>query len=71
MSRKEDENLMVVAAVEGYSFKHNMASKDAFDLLARYNVLNLIRSQYDTLHTQGLDENVSFAEDVIKSGVSA
>jgi hypothetical protein len=62
---------MVVAAVEGYSFKHNMVSKDAFDLLARHDVLNLIRAQYDTLHTQSLDENVAFAEDIINSGTGA
>jgi hypothetical protein len=58
---------MIVAAVEGYSFRHNMTSKDAFDLFARYDVLNSIRSQYDTLHTQSLDESVSFAEDILKS----
>ncbi|GHV31394.1 hypothetical protein FACS1894167_13720 [Synergistales bacterium] len=71
MSRKQNENLMIVAAVEGYSFRHNMASKDAFDLFARHDILNLIRSQYDTLHTQGLDENISFAEDVIHSVTGA
>jgi hypothetical protein len=56
---------MVVAAVEGYSFIHGMETKEAFDLLRRYNVFELLRSQYDTLHTQSLDESVSFAEDVL------
>ena len=65
MSRKRDENLMVVAAVEGYSFEHGMSEIEAFDLLSRHNVFNLIRSQYDTLHTQSLDESVSFAEDIL------
>ena len=65
LSRRRDENLMVVAAVEGYSFIHGMETKEAFDLLRRYNVFELLRSQYDTLHTQSLDESVSFAEDVL------
>ena len=65
MSRNRDENLMLVAAVEGYSFEHGMNEKDVVDLFSRHNVFNLLRSQYDTLHTQSLDESVSFAEDVL------
>ena len=64
-SRKRDENLMVVTAVEGYSFEHGMGEKEVFDLFSRHNIFNLLRSQYDTLHTQSLDESVSFAEDVL------
>ena len=65
MSRQRDENLMVVTAVESYSFEHGMNEKDVFALFNRHNVFNLLRSQYDTLHTQSLDESVSFAEDVL------
>ena len=65
MSRNRDENLMVVAAVEGYSFVHRMSEKDTFDLFSRYNIFNLLRSQYDVLHTQSLDESVSFVNDVL------
>ena len=56
---------MVVVAVEGYSFEYGMNEKDAFDLFSRHNVFNLLRSQYDTLHTQSLEESISFAEDVL------
>ena len=56
---------MVVAAVEGYSFEHGLNEKDVFDLFSRYNLFNLLRSQYDTLHTQSLDEGVSFAKDFL------
>ncbi|MDR1873784.1 MAG: DUF3791 domain-containing protein [Synergistaceae bacterium] len=58
---------MIVAAIEGYSFQHNIEAKDAFDLFRQYGVFDLIRSQYDTLHTQSLDESISFAEDVLLS----
>ena len=68
MDRTKEENLMVVAAVEGYSFKYEMETKEAFDLLRQHNVFGLIRSQYDTLHTQGLYEGVSFAEDILSRG---
>lgn len=67
LNRARDENLMIVAAVEGYSFKHDIEEKNAFDLFKQYGVFDLIRSQYDTLHTQSLDESVSFAEDIILS----
>ena len=65
MSRERDENLMIVTAVEGYSFKQNMNEKDVFELFSRHDIFNLLRSQYDTLHTQSLDESISFAEDVL------
>ena len=56
---------MVVTAVEGYSLEHSMDEKDVFDLFSRHNIFNLLRSQYDTLHTQSLDESISFAEDIL------
>ena len=56
---------MVVTAVEGYSLEHGINEKEVFDLFSRQNVFKLLRSQYDTLHTQSLDESVSFAEDVL------
>jgi len=65
LNRKRDENLMVVAAVEGYSFEYGMNEKDVFDLFSQYNIFNLLRSQYDTLDTQSLDESIYFAKDVI------
>jgi hypothetical protein len=58
---------MIVAAVEGYAFRHNMEEKDVFDLFRQHDVCNLIRSQYETLHTQSLNESISFAEDVLRS----
>ena len=65
MSRIRDENLMIVTAVEGYSFNHGIETEEAFDLFRRHNVFGLLRSQYDTLHTQSLDESILFAEDIL------
>ena len=65
MTKNRDENLMVVAAVEGYSFEHGINEKDVFDLFSRHDIFNLLRSQYDILHTQSLEESVSFVRDVL------
>ncbi|MDR0764690.1 MAG: DUF3791 domain-containing protein [Synergistaceae bacterium] len=67
MDRKRDENLKVVAALEGYSFKNDIDAKTAYDLFRRYDIFNLIRGEYDTLHTHTPDESVSFAEDALAS----
>jgi len=60
-----DKNLIVVAAVEGYSSKYNIPTKVAFGLFKENSIIELLRSQYEVLHTQSMDEGVIFAEDVL------
>jgi len=60
-----DKNLIVVAAVEGYSSKHNIPSNVVFGLFKKYNIIDLLRSQYEVLHTQSMYEGVIFAEDIL------
>jgi hypothetical protein len=62
---ERDSNLMVVAAVVGYANNHGISAVAAFDMLRQHDVIALIRENYETLHTQSLDESVGFAEDVI------
>ena len=62
---EHDQNLMLVYAVEGYSQRHNLPEKDVISLFQKYGINNLIRKNYNTLHTQDLDESISFAEDVL------
>ena len=70
MTQKEiDQNLIVVAAVEGYSGKYKMPVQLVFALFKKYNILELLRSQYEVLHTQSLDESISFAEDILSRRV--
>jgi len=61
----QDENLLVVAAVEGYSRRHRIPAHETIQTFARHDVLRLIRESYPVLHTQSLDESVGFAEDVL------
>ena len=62
---ERDKNLMVVYAVEGFSMRHNLPEKDVFDIFLKHGINQLIRNNYNTLHTQDLDESISFAEDVL------
>lgn len=61
-----DENLLVVAALEGYSYKYHMDSKNVYKLFEQNNIFRLLRSQYEVLHTQSLDECLAFAEDILE-----
>lgn len=61
-----DKNLLVVTAIQGYAQNHHIPESAAYELFLRHDMLNLIRSQYEALHTQSLEETVSFAEDVMR-----
>jgi hypothetical protein len=62
---KRDQNLMLVYAVEGYSQRHNLPEKDVILLFQKHGISELIRKNYNALHTQDLDEAISFAEDIL------
>jgi len=65
-SQKErDANLLVVAAVQGYSLKHGIPASKTAELFFRKGLFDIIRSNYEVLHTQSLDTSASFAEDVL------
>jgi hypothetical protein len=64
--RERDENLMIVYAVEGYSQRHKLPEAEVMSLFQEKGILNLIRKNYNALHTQDLDESISFAEDVFE-----
>jgi hypothetical protein len=66
---EQDQNLMIVYAVEGYARRHNMSEKETLALFREHKITQAIRKFYGVLHTQDLDENVFFAEDVIKRSV--
>jgi len=64
-TRTWDENLLVVAAVEGFSRRHHIPARDTIERFSRKGILRLIRENYPVLHTQDLDDSVDFAEDVL------
>ena len=63
--KERDANLLVVAAVEGYSMRHGIPASKTAELFNRKGLFDIIRSNYEVLHTQSLDESVVFVEDVL------
>jgi hypothetical protein len=63
--REIDQNLMIVAAVEGYSRKYSLPVTDTFTLFRQRGILDMIRADYEVLHTQSIDESLHLAEDVL------
>lgn len=66
-----DANLLVVTAIEGYAQNHNMAESEVFAEFSKFNIVSLIREQYEALHTQPLEETVDFVEDVMARCIGA
>ena len=62
---EHDQNLMLVYAVEGFSQRHNLPEREVITLFQKHGIAQLIRKNYNALHTQELDESISFAEDVL------
>lgn len=60
-----DQNLMLVYAVEGYSHRYNLPEKDVINLFKKYGINQLIRKNYNALHSQDMDESIAFAEDIL------
>ena len=65
-TRARDENLMIVTAVEEYSFCHGLPACDVIRLFRERGITDAIRSQYNALHTQDLSECMLFAQDMLR-----
>ncbi|MBU3192634.1 DUF3791 domain-containing protein [Clostridium algidicarnis] len=63
---ENDKNLLVIEAIEGFAYNHNISSSKALEIFNKYDIIKLLRSQYDVLHTQSLDESIKFVEDVVR-----
>ena len=63
--RRQEENLIIVSTVEEYALKHNMDVSDVLRLFSKYNVLKILRSQYDVLHMMDLSESLDFVENFL------
>lgn len=63
--KERDMNLLVVAAVEGYSMKNGIPASKTAEIFRRKGVFDIIRANYEILHTQSLEESAAFAGDVL------
>ncbi|MHC6202904.1 DUF3791 domain-containing protein [Breznakiellaceae bacterium SP9] len=59
------QNLSIVAAVEGYAQRHTMSEKEVFELMKKYEIHTMLRSAWDVLHTQALEESIDYVEDAL------
>ncbi|MDR0958858.1 MAG: DUF3791 domain-containing protein [Propionibacteriaceae bacterium] len=59
------ENLLVVAAVEGYSRRHHIHARETIRLFDSKDIFRKIRENSAALCTQSLEESIDFAEDVL------
>jgi hypothetical protein len=62
---EREQNLMIVYAVEGYAQRHGLQEKDVLALFQENGINRLIRKNFNALHIQGLDEGISFAENIL------
>jgi hypothetical protein len=59
------QNLIIVAAIDRYADEHSISNQEAYALFLKYDLFNILRDNYDTLHTQELFEGAAFANDYI------
>lgn len=48
--KERDMNLIIVATVEEYGLRHQIPVKDVLSFFKKYNMLSLLRTQYEVLH---------------------
>ena len=66
-NEEESANLIVVGTVEEYARRHGKATSEVVDLFETKGLLDMLRSQYDVLHTMDLGEGADFVEDYLAS----
>jgi len=45
--------------------RHDIPASEAVLLFSKHGLFEVIRSNYETLHTQSLEESVAFADDIL------
>jgi hypothetical protein len=65
-TRDHDENLLVVVAVEQYAHHYGLSGAATLARFRRHGITDLIRANYNTLHTQDLAESFHFADDILQ-----
>ena len=63
--QEKEKNLIVVAAAEELARRRSLKTAEALALFRQHSVFKALRDQYETLHTQDLDESADFAESLL------
>ncbi len=64
--REREANFMVVAAIEGYSHRHGLSTKETYWRFRIHNVIHMLRDNYDELKAQSIDQYIDFCEDILR-----
>ena len=65
MQKEREQNLMVVAALDRFAEQEGLSLHDSVRIFRQYGIFDLLRDNYEALHTQGLYEGANFASDYI------
>ncbi|MDR1412439.1 MAG: DUF3791 domain-containing protein [Actinomycetes bacterium] len=65
ISSIREQNLIVVAAIDRYAVAHDLSVVEVWRLFQSVGLLELLRENYEALHTQNLFEGAAFAEDYL------
>ena len=63
--QKHESDLIFVITTENYATRHRMSILNVLKLFSKKNIYNLLRSQYEVLHTLDFDESLEFVEDYL------
>ena len=63
--QKHESDLIFVITTENYATRHRMSILNVLKLFSKNNIYNLLRSQYEVLHTLDFDESLEFVEDYL------
>ncbi|MCD7823554.1 MAG: DUF3791 domain-containing protein [Oscillospiraceae bacterium] len=67
---KKESDLIVVAVAEEFGYKKNMEMSEVLKLFEDKGIFELLRSQYDVLHTLDLSEGTEYVEDYLARSVA-
>lgn len=64
-TRIQEENLIIVTAVEEFALKHGMKVSEVLQLFSENHIQQILRSQYDVLHMLDLSESLDLVESIL------
>lgn len=65
-TKMNDMNFMIVSTIEEFGYRHQISTAVVFELFKKNHLFDMIRSQYDVLHTLPLSESTDMAESLLK-----
>ena len=63
--QKQESDLIFVITTENYATRHKMSVLNVLKLFSKKNIYNLLRSQFEVLHTLDFNESLEFVEDYL------